>query len=184
MKNETRTLEMKKAVLIYTIELAFFAATFATLGILILLSIIHLGGTFRQIYVYVTLAGGGWLLADFLWALLSKKRRKKVSLLDKALTLPVAPVLLSTDVIILLNGLEATVELHRLTVGGLFCYFGVIYAIEAVYHFYVPIPGLVETEKKINAEEEKEKAEEAAKEAATEAPVQSEDDQKEEESSK
>lgn len=148
MEKQTRNPETRKAVIFYTAELAIFAVAFLTLGILIFARIITLGGLFRPIYIIVTMVSGSCLIFDFLTAVLWKKRRSKISLFDKFLLLPVGPTLLTTDIIMLVQGLENTAEFHRATIASLFCYFGLIYGAQAVYHYFVPLPGLLQPETK------------------------------------
>ena len=88
----------KKMKLIYSVELSVFALIFVVLGILKLTHVLGLGQNYRQyIFPYVTLAGGAWFIADFIWALCSKKRREKAPLIDKILVLPASAFVIGFD---------------------------------------------------------------------------------------
>ena len=134
----------KKIKMVYSGELLVFALIFAVLGTLILTHVWVLGGTFRSIFIYVTLAGSTWFFIDFVWTLSSKKRQAKNSLLDKALPLPATGTILVTDIISLVTGLDNTKELHHYVVGSVFVYFALVYIIEGLYHYKHPIPLILE----------------------------------------
>ena len=127
----------KKLKLIYSGELAIFAVVFAVLGILFLTEVIKPADWKRYVFTYLTLAGGLWLIADFVWTLASKKRRAKHSLLDKCLVLPVAPILISFDIYCIINGCAETLP-YRWFIGVDFCYLSLVYAFQAIYHYYKP----------------------------------------------
>lgn len=135
--------DLTKAKLIYSGELGLFAILFLVLGILMLLKVYQSTPTRRTIFVWVTLFGGAFLIGDFLWTLLSKKHRKKASLLDKTLTLPSGITLIAYDLYTLISGVQNE-DLHRYVVGSVFLYIALIYAFEALYHYAHPIPGLVD----------------------------------------
>ncbi|MBO4540907.1 MAG: hypothetical protein J5736_02925 [Bacilli bacterium] len=150
--------EEQKAKLVYSGELAFFALVFFVLGILLLTNVLHPSNlVLRQIFVYVSLAGGAWVIADFIWCLLSEKRRKKNSMLDKASLLPVALSIMSIDVITLVQGFEETLELHRIAVGIVFLYIALAYGFQAFYHYKHPHPAILKMLEDAKAEEEKQK---------------------------
>lgn len=136
--------ENKKAKLIYSGELVGFAVVFLVLGILILVNVIKLSDRWRRIFTWVTLVGGAVGLGDFFWALFSKKRRKKVSMLDKALMLPVPLALIPIDIISLVQNYGLGYSYYQWTIVALFFYIAAIYAVEGIYHWYVPVPGLLD----------------------------------------
>jgi len=37
-------------------------------------------------------------------------------------------------------------EFYQFAMGGVFCYLGLVYAFEGVFHYFHPIPGLLEDE--------------------------------------
>ena len=147
----------KKAKKIYTLELLLFVAIFLVLGSLIAFGVIKPGGIFLKIFTWVTLFGSSWLLADFLWTLLSKKRRAANSLLDKILVLPLFPYLVTIDIFSLVSNFSRP-DLHRVFVSILFFYIASVYLFQAIYHWKYPIPALFEIEN--NEEDKKEGSEE------------------------
>lgn len=140
--------EEKKTKLIYSGELLIFAVIFFVLGLLILLNVIHLSDRWRRIFTWVTIFGSSYLIFDFLWSVLSKKRRKKVSLLDKCLSLPLGLFLIPIDIISFVTSFSKDYVYYQTVMVILFFYITVIYIFEAVYHYYHPIPGLLEDEDK------------------------------------
>ena len=150
--------ETKKTKLVYSGELAFFAVAFLVLGILLLTNVLHPNNlVLRQIFVYVSLAGGAWAIADFFWCLFSPKRKAKNSMIDKALLLPVAISIIVIDIITLVKGFEETLDFHRIAVGALFLYIAIDYAFQAIYHYYKPVPLLLKAIEEAEAEKKKEK---------------------------
>jgi uncharacterized membrane protein HdeD (DUF308 family) len=133
----------KKAKLIYSGELALFALVFAILGILMLTKVYPSSETRRTIFIWITLFGGAWAIADFFWTLCSKKHRKKASILDKILILPASVTLISYDLYALISQ-ATTADLHTTIIGSVFLYLAVIYGFESVYHYAHPIPGLLD----------------------------------------
>ena len=89
----------KKTKLIYSIELLVFVAIFIVIATLEILGIIGKREIMLIIFNWVTIFGGTWLIVDFFWVLFSKKRRKKNSLLDKALVIPLGIYLITFDII-------------------------------------------------------------------------------------
>ena len=88
----------KKNKLIYSGELILIAVVFIVLGILELLKVITLSDRFQLIFKIITLVGATWLVTDFIWTLLSKKRRANYSLMDKIMLLPLAIYLYAFDI--------------------------------------------------------------------------------------
>lgn len=146
--------EVKKTKLIYSGELLIFAVVFVVLGILFAVGVFPVTDRRRIIFTYVTLVGGAIFIADFLWALLSKKRRKKVSLLDKILILPASLGMMTFDIFVLSTSLVNN-EVFAYVIGADFIYIAIIYLIEGIYHYYHPIPGLFDDAKKSDENGEK-----------------------------
>ena len=134
-----------KAKRIYTIELLVFAVVFLTLGILIMFHVIPLSERYRYIFSWLTVFGGAWLVTDFFWALLSKKRQKRVALIDKISTLPAGLFLITFDLIALINGpMNMAYEYYQYGCSGVFIYIALVYTFQGIYHWYHPIPGFIE----------------------------------------
>ena len=149
MKLPTYNKEEKKAIAIYCGELLVFAIVFGVLGILFLLSVIGVSDWKRYAFTYVTLIGGLWPIADFFWTLFSKKHRAANSLVDKVLALPAPFVTIPFDIWMLIQGIpNVDVNVYRYLIGSIFCYFALVYLFECVYHYFVPIPGLLEADEK------------------------------------
>ena len=141
MENENS--DLKKEIKVYTIELLVFSVVFLVLGILILLHVWMIKGTFRKVMVWVSFFCSLILIGTFFWTLFSRKHRKKASLLDKALALPVALAVLGMDIATFILGVEETNEFHQTFVGILFLYIAVVYVIQALYHYRHPVPLLL-----------------------------------------
>lgn len=165
--------ELRKAKKIYTFELLAFVVIFLTLGILILTKVWVLGGNLRLVFAIITMVGTTWAFADFIWMLASKKRRAKNSMLDKVLLLPLAGAIFVIDIITFVQGVDATKELHQYAVGIAFSYIALIYSVEAIYHWYHPLPMIVEAAK------EDQKKKEAPKEPLPDSEETSEDNKEE-----
>ena len=136
---------VKKAKLIYSGELIFFSLVFLVLAILIVTGVLAKSETFMHIYHYVTLAGGTWMIADFIWIMCDKKRQRRASLIDKALVLPLGISLIAFDIIALANpDLTTNAIYHRYGLFSFFLYITIIYVFEGIYHWFRPIPGFLE----------------------------------------
>ena len=164
-----RTPRQKKMIRIYTIELLVFSVIFITLGVLILVGILGKSTNFRQVFTYITLVGAAILVGDFIWAAVSEKRRKRVSLFDKIIVLPAPIAIVTLDIITLVNGVEAVSELHRYMVGAIFLYIALVYTIQAIYHYFKPLPDLLNEEEEDEEDEAEDKAEEVSGEEAEKA---------------
>lgn len=161
MKKPVYNKEQKKAVLIYSGELALFSIIFLVIGILIMIGVIQVADWKRYFFTYVTMIGGLWPIADFIWTLLSKKHREGNSLLDKCLVLPAPLALIPLDIWILVQGIEKVENVvFRFGISIPLIYFALVYAIECVYHYFKPIPMLLEEEKKEEKTETKEEKKE------------------------
>ena len=164
MAKEKMSLE-KKTKLIYSGELMLFAILFLVLATLEILHIIGKRHIMLVIFNWVTIFGGTWMLVDFFWVLFSKKRRKKNSLLDKALLIPLGIYLITFDIICFCNAPIVDVEdnFRRLMMGIAFYYIGAIYLFQSIYHYFVPVPMLVKAiEDAYKAEQEEQEKERLA----------------------
>lgn len=153
--------ELTKAKLIYTIELIAFSLIAITLGILFLLGIIKVLDWKKWAFTIITLIGGCWAVIDFIWTIKSEKKRKKNSLLDKILLLPSALTLIVLDIICLINLIKDkdftgfdNVNIFKYEIGIALIYVAIVFIIEAIYHWYHPLPLLLEEDKKEETEKE------------------------------
>ena len=135
-----------KVKLIYSIELAAFAVVFLVIGILEIVEVIHIREIVLTIFNWVTIFGGTWMIIDFIWTMTSKKRQKKNSRLDKALLLPLALYLITFDLICLIGQIDKVEQynVYKFGVASALLYIAVIYGFQAIYHWFHPIPGLIE----------------------------------------
>lgn len=159
MSKEKMTTE-KKLKLIYTGELLFFGVLFIVLATLEILDVIGKREIMMTIFNWVTIFGGTWMIVDFFWVLFSKKRRKKNSLLDKALLIPAGIYLIVFDSLCFAGYFptaEASgMEMRRLFMGILFYYLGAIYIFQGIYHYFKPVPSLIEAIEQAKQEEQQE----------------------------
>ncbi len=169
MKKEKMPVE-KKLKLIYSGELALFFLVFGVLGSLFVFGVITPADWKRYAFTYVTLVGATWIIVDFIWALASKKRRKKVCILDKVLVLPVAPVLIAFDIYCIINNCAETLP-YRYFIGFDLIYLSLVYLFQAIYHYFKPtkqMQEIIADALKPEPEEEKENGDENEEEKSVE----------------
>ena len=158
----------KKTKLIYSGELMLFAILFLVLATLEILNVIGKRPIMLNIFNFVTAAGGTWMIVDFFWVLFSKKRRAKNSLLDKAMLIPLGIYLITFDIIcfVQMKALwqdDSFNRFRRLMMGIAFYYIGGIYLFQSIYHYFVPVPSLVQAiEEAYKAEQEEQEKERLA----------------------
>ena len=146
----------KKVKFIYSGELLAIAIVFFVLGMLKLFSVIPTSDNSQLIFKIVTLGGATLMVSDFFWCLFSPRRRKKNSLLDKVMVLPLAIYLFAYDIAGFVVNRPSSY--YQIGVSMVFFYITCIYVFQAIYHYYHPIPMMIE------AIEEEEKAEALKKE--------------------
>ena len=155
----------KKMKLIYSGELLLFAVIFLVVAILKLTGVMVYIEKRRIVFNWITIFGGLWGIIDFVWGAVSKKRRARICLLDKALLLPLVLFIETFDFISLIAKPENE-SFYVISIGCAFLYITVIYTFQAIYHYFKPIPGLFDDEEKkdenfqekpINSEENVEK---------------------------
>lgn len=134
--------QTKRIKLIYSGELLAFAVVFIVLGILELLAVIKMSERFQLIFKIITLVGATWLVVDFVWVMLSPKRRQKNSLLDKVMVLPLAVYLYVFDIIGFI--LQPNSGYYQIGVPIALFYIACVYVFQGIYHYYNPVPSIVE----------------------------------------
>ena len=152
----------KKNKLLYSGELVLIAIAFIVIGILELLKVIKLSDRFQLIFKILTLVGATWIITDFVWTLLSKKRRANYPLMDKIMLLPLAVYLYSFDIAGFV--VARPYAYYQIGVPIAFFYIACAYMFQGIYHYYHPIPLLLqaieeekkEKEEKVNSDENKE----------------------------
>lgn len=147
---------VKKYKLIYSGELIVIAIVAIVLGTLIWVRVLGKSDHFPYVYTILTLVGSAWIVIDFIWASLSKKRRLRISYLDKILNLPLGLGLIAFDIYSLVTGLRQDVYQAKY-VAIFFLYIAINYIFQGIYHYFVPVPGFLESLK-----EEEKKPEEAS----------------------
>lgn len=172
----------KKIKLIYSGELLVFAIVFFVLGALKVSLIIPSNKYIRIGFNCLTLLGGTWTIVDFIWVLCSKKRRKKNSILDKALLVPLGIYLITYDLICLI-GPERDSSFYSYCTSVVLFYAGTVFTFQAFYHYWHPIPSILDAIAQAEAAAKEEEAQQQ-KQAELEKPVESEqpkeEDKKEE----
>lgn len=147
-----------KVKLIYSGELLIFALVFAAIAVLKILKVIPHNPTRTTVFNYITLAGCAWGLTDFIWTMVSKKKRAKACLLDKFTLLPLILFMITYDLISLIAKPENENFYVYMLSGALF-YVAVIYIFQGIYHYFRPLESLMEELEKDKAEEAKKLAE-------------------------
>ncbi len=153
----------KKTKLIYSGELILFSVIFLVLGVLELVKIITLSDRFQLIFKILTLIGASWLVIDFIWMMLSKKRKERNSFMDKVMMLPLAAYLYGFDIAGFIY--PRTYEYYQIGVSIAFFYIACAYLFQGIYHYHKPIPMIIEA---IEEEEKKLLEEAEAKEKSQE----------------
>ena len=134
---------LTKVKLIYSGELMIFAIVFLVLAILKFTQVMKTNASRLTVFNWITLFGGAWMIADFLWALIDKKRQKRIAMIDKFLTLPAGLYLIVYDLYCLIKQPPLTGRACTYGVPVIFTYFFLIYTFQAIYHFKHPVPGLL-----------------------------------------
>ena len=143
MEKQKMSIE-KKTKLIYSGELLLFAIVFAVIATLEIIGVIGKREVMMIIFNWVTIFGGTWLIADFIWVLCSKKRKARNSILDKALVVPLGIYLITFDIMCFCKLPFITMEFRRLMMAIAFYYVSAIYLFQGIYHYYFPIPSIRE----------------------------------------
>ena len=143
MKKKMDTLTKMK--LIFSGELIIIAIAFLVIGLLEITRVIRINNTVITIFTWVTLFGGFWMIIDFLWVLLSNKRRMNNCLLDKALLLPLGLCLIFFDLMALIGNIDKDLhyDFYRFFISSALLYIALAYTIEGIYHWFHPLPTIL-----------------------------------------
>lgn len=136
--------ELTKYKLVYSVELAVFAVAFMIIGLLQITHVIILHPFFIQLFNWVTMFGSIWVILDLCWTLRSEKRRKKVSLFDKVTLGIFAIYVFIIDIIMFTNYLKLPRFWYQTLIGDAVFYIGIIYIMQAYWHYRYPVPSIVE----------------------------------------
>lgn len=140
---------VKKYKLIYSGELIVIALVAIVLGVLIWVRVLGKSDHFPYVYTILTLVGSAWIAIDFIWASVSKKRRLRISYLDKILNLPLGLGLIAFDIYSLVTGLSQDVYQAKYA-SIFFLYIAINYIFQGIYHYFKPVPGFLDA---LNEEE-------------------------------
>ena len=138
--------DLTKAKLIYSVELLVFAIAFLVVAILKMTGVIPTNATRQLIFNWITLFGGSWIIADLIWALLDKKRQKRIALIDKIIHVPAGIYLITYDLYCLIAK-PADPLIFQFGFPIALSYLCLCYIFEAFYHYKYPVPGLLEAAK-------------------------------------
>ncbi|MCQ2742768.1 MAG: hypothetical protein MJ239_05685 [Bacilli bacterium] len=161
--------DLTKAKLIYSGELLVFAIAATVLGILFIVHVISVADWKKWAFTCVTLLGGCWCVTDFIWTLVSPKKRAKNSLLDKILLLPNGVALIGLDIFALISLIQDPSrtdldQFFQIEIGVALLYIAVVYVIEGIYHYFKPHPSILEA---VKEDEENEEANEESEESTS-----------------
>ena len=134
--------EKTKIKLIYSGELMIFAVLFALIATFKITGVIGYNETRAKVFTFITLAGVAWALTDFIWAIASKRRRARVSLVDKVSILPLSIFMLIFDLINLIKNPGQTFYVYMLSAA--LYYASALYLFQSIYHWFYPLKELFE----------------------------------------
>lgn len=148
---------LTKTKLLIQGEYLLIAVLFLVFGILKLLNIMKSNETRSHVFIIITFIGSIWVISDFIWSTFSKKRRAKVTYLDKIIMLPFGLWMFTYDLysIIVWNN---ALTWYQYGIGSSFIAVSILYGFQAIYHWFVPTKAVLE----IVREEEKEKLQDVA----------------------
>ena len=152
--------QIRKIKLIYSGELLLIAVVFLVIGLLELLKVITIKDWVQLVFKIVTLAGAAWLIIDFLWTLLSPKKRAKNSLMDKVMMLPLAAYLLAFDIYGFVS--PRPYEYYQIGIPIALFYIACAYIFQAIFHYKHPVPMVVEMINEASQEVQDDKEREVA----------------------
>ena len=134
----------KKAIIFYSVELIVIAIVFLTVATLEITGVIKISVRQHVIFNIVTTLGGIWLVADFIWATFSNRRRARICYLDKCLHLPLGIYLICFDTIMYVHWNVLAYEVYLYGMTSAFYYVSACYLFEGIYHYFKPIPSFLE----------------------------------------
>lgn len=151
MKNKLD--ELTKAKLIYSGELLIISLVFIVVAILRLVGVMESNSTFHTIFNWITIFGGTWIIIDCVWTTVSPTKRAKTSLLDKYLNLPAGIFLIIFDIMCFTGNID---DNGWKTLFPIFLiYLGIDYIIQSIYHWFKPLPALLEDDESEKKEDGK-----------------------------
>lgn len=170
---------VKKANLLICGEMIFIALVFLVLGILRLVGVIKSSEIRGHIFNIITTVGALWVFTDFIWSTFSKKRREKVTYLDKCLNVVMSTGVLMFDIYCLIHWADFKDEeflqgFFRIGISVVFFAIFANYTFQGIYHYFKPTKALLaavaydEEQKRLALEEEQKEAAKKAEEKSEE----------------
>lgn len=157
-KQKTKMDPLTKVKTIFTVEYEAIAAILLTVGILKITGVMGTRQPRLLIYNIITIAGGLFLLYTMIRALLDKKYREKIELLDKALLAPIPLYLIPFDIYCFCHYENYNETFVKFSVAIILLYIGLVYAFLGIYHFHKPskeiLEALKEDDEPLKSEEE------------------------------
>lgn len=152
IKEKKQMSEETKAKLVYSGELIIISIVFLVFGILRLTGLMGYDHNRRLIFNIVTTLGGCYGLYNLISYIVSKKKRAKTSLVDIVTSTPLFFFILFVDIYcwIKVAGLkveevsESFKTFYRFAIGGAFTYAFLVYCFQGIYHYFKPIPMLIQ----------------------------------------
>lgn len=126
-----------KIKLLFLLEYLGIGAVLIVIGFLRMFNVISFSSTRLLVYNILTSIGAAYLLFDFVWCLVSKKKREKTCFLDKYLTLVPALYLVAFNIICFAK-LYENVAFYQYSVASILLYAGLVAVFLGIYHHYRP----------------------------------------------
>lgn len=146
---------IKRTKLIFLAEYIFIGLVLLTLGLLRILDVIPFNSTRLLVYNIITTVGAAYLIFDFIWVIVSKKKKEKACMLDKILTL-IPGLYLVVFNIICFAKLYDSLGFYQYSVGAVLLYAGLASLFMGIYHHYRPTKQILEAIDEIIQESKKE----------------------------
>ena len=136
--------DLTKVKLIYSGELVIIAIVALVISILQLTHVLTVKELFRNIFNWVTIFGSPLLIITSIYSLISPKRRKKISIFDKATLIPLATYIIVIDIIMFINYGTMPQEFYQTYIPIALLAIAIIYMAQGVFHWFYPLPALLE----------------------------------------
>lgn len=134
---------LTKVKVIYTVELLAIATVFLVIASLEISGVLKITDRHKYVFLWVTIFGGPILIGTLIWALVSPKKRAKVSLFDKFSILPGSIYVIVFDIIGFINYNAWDENYFRYGIPSALYYFALVYIVQAFYHWKHPLPELL-----------------------------------------
>ena len=131
-----------KAKLIYSGELLIFAIAFIVIAILKLTNVFKYNEVRATVFNWITIFGGAWVIVDMIWALVDKKRQKRICIIDKIIHAPAGIYFITFDLYCLIA--HPGERFYQIGIPIVLFYLASCYIFESIYHYKHPIPGLLD----------------------------------------